>query len=79
VRSSLGRCSVAFCPALLEVPTGRRNSSAVTAEDLAQLSPSLTEHIRRFGAYATDELHLPPDAFDPAPADVDFGAMPQAA
>jgi TnpA family transposase len=27
----------------------------VTAEDLAQLSPYLTEHIRRFGAYATDE------------------------
>jgi hypothetical protein len=28
----------------------------VTAEDLAQLSPCLTSHILRFGAYATDEL-----------------------
>ena len=32
----------------------------VTAEDLAQLSPYLTSHILRFGAYATDELHIPP-------------------
>src|SRR4029450_10453642 len=38
----------------------------VTAEDLAQLSPYLTSHILRFGAYATDELHIPPDVFDPA-------------
>jgi TnpA family transposase len=51
----------------------------VTAEDLAQLSPYLTAHIRRFGAYATDELHIQPDAFDPALADVDFEAMPAAA
>lgn len=51
----------------------------ITAEDLAQLSPYLTEHIRRFGAYATDELHLPPDAFDPALAGVDFDAEPEAA
>jgi len=50
----------------------------VTAEDLAQLSPYLTAHIRRFGAYATDELHIPPDAFDPALADVDFD-VPEAA
>ena len=27
----------------------------VTAEDLAQLSPYLTSHILRFGAYATDD------------------------
>jgi hypothetical protein len=38
----------------------------VAAEDLAQLSPYLTSHILRFGAYATDELHIPPDVFDPA-------------
>jgi hypothetical protein len=38
----------------------------VTAEDLAQLSPYLTSNILRFGAYATDELHIPPDVFDPA-------------
>ena len=37
----------------------------VTAEDLAQLSPYLTSHILRFGGYATDELHIPPDVFDP--------------
>lgn len=35
----------------------------VTAEDLAQLSPYLTSHILRFGAYATDELHIPPYVF----------------
>ena len=32
----------------------------VTAQCLAQLSPYLTSHILRFGAYATDELHIPP-------------------
>lgn len=50
----------------------------VTAEDLAQLSPYLTSHILRFGAYATDELNIPPDAFDPALDEVDF-EMPEAA
>ena len=45
----------------------------VTAEELAQLSPYLTAHIRRFGAYATDELHIPPEGFDPALDNVDFG------
>jgi len=45
----------------------------VTAEDLAQLSPYLNSHILRFGAYATDELHTPPDVFDPALDEVDFG------
>ena len=37
----------------------------MTPEDLAQLSPYLASHILRFGAYATDELHIPPDVFDP--------------
>jgi hypothetical protein len=37
----------------------------VTAEDLAQLSPYLTSQILRLGAYATDELHIPPAVFDP--------------
>ena len=46
----------------------------VTAEDLAQLSPYLTSHILRFGAYATDELHIPPDVFDPALDEVDLAA-----
>jgi hypothetical protein len=51
----------------------------VTAEDLAQLSPYLTSHILRFGAYATDELHIPPDMFDPALDEVDFGGEQPAA
>ena len=51
----------------------------VTVEHLAQLSPYLVSHIQRFGAYATDELHIPPDAFDPALADVEFDTEPVAA
>jgi TnpA family transposase len=51
----------------------------VTVEDLAQLSPYLVSHIQRFGAYATDELHIPPDAFDPALEDVEFDTEPVAA
>lgn len=51
----------------------------VTVEDLAQLSPYLVGHIRRFGAYATDELHIPPEVFDPALTDVDFDPVPRAA
>ncbi|MGH3547749.1 MAG: Tn3 family transposase [Pseudonocardiaceae bacterium] len=51
----------------------------ITAEDLAGLSPYLVGHIRRFGAYATDELHIPPDAFDPALTEVDFDAESAAA
>ena len=48
-------------------------------EDVAQLSPYLVSHIRRFGAYATDELHIPPDAFDPALDEVNVDAEPVAA
>ena len=51
----------------------------VTAEDLAQRSPYLTSHILRFGAYATDGLHIPPDVFDHAPDEVDFGGEQPAA
>ena len=51
----------------------------VTAEDLAQLSPYLTSHILRFGAHATDELHIPPDVFVPALDEVDFGGEQPAA
>ena len=51
----------------------------VTAEDLAQLSPYLTSYILRFGAYATDELHIPPDVFDPALDEVDSGGEQPAA
>ena len=39
----------------------------------------LTSHILRFGAYATDELHIPPDVFDPALDEVDFGGEQPAA
>ena len=51
----------------------------MTAEDLAQLSPYLTSHILRFGAYATDELHIPPDVFDPAWTGRLCGEQPAAA
>ncbi|MFC9549017.1 Tn3 family transposase [Streptomyces sp. NPDC056956] len=40
-------------------------------EDLAHISPYLTEHIRRFGGYSTHELGLEPEAYDPH-LDVDF-------
>jgi hypothetical protein len=56
-----------------------REVGRVTAEDLAQLSPYLTSHILRLGAYATDELHIPPDVFDPALDEVDFGGEQPAA
>lgn len=51
----------------------------MTAEDLAQLSPCLSSHIVRFGADATDALHIPPDVFDPALDEVDFGGEQPAA
>lgn len=50
----------------------------VDAADLTQISPYLTEHIKRFGDYATDEITLTPDDFDPH-LDVDFDALHDAA
>jgi TnpA family transposase len=44
---------------------------AVEPEDLAQISPYLTEHIMRFGEYSTHELALEPEAYEPH-LDVDF-------
>ncbi|MFE5588014.1 Tn3 family transposase [Kitasatospora sp. NPDC056531] len=44
--------------------------------DLAQISPYLTEHIKRFGEYSTHELGITPDAYD-ARLDVDFSALAQ--
>ncbi|MFF7251452.1 hypothetical protein ACFZBU_47255 [Embleya sp. NPDC008237] len=41
--------------------------------DLASISPYLTDYIMRFGTYATTELTVPPDAFDPH-LDVEFDA-----
>ncbi|MDL4813167.1 Tn3 family transposase [Actinomadura opuntiae] len=51
----------------------------ISAEDIAQLSPYLTEHIARFGLYATDVLQLRPKAFDAQLADVDFDTLQEAA
>ncbi|MFE0458557.1 hypothetical protein ACFW1A_04745 [Kitasatospora sp. NPDC058965] len=42
--------------------------------DLAQVSPYLTEHIKRFGEYSTHELGLTPDGYD-ARLDVDFSVL----
>lgn len=44
---------------------------AIEPEDLAHVSPYLTEHINRFGEYSTRELGIQPDAYDPK-LDVDF-------
>ncbi|MER6096221.1 Tn3 family transposase [Streptomyces sp. NPDC001728] len=43
----------------------------IDPEDLAHISPYLTEHINRFGEYSTDELGIQPDGYDPK-LDVDF-------
>jgi hypothetical protein len=45
----------------------------ITGEDLAAISPYLTDHIMRFGTYATTELTVRPDAFDPH-LDIEFDA-----
>ncbi len=37
----------------------------ITQEDLASLSPYLTERIKRFGDYVIETLATPPEAFDP--------------
>ncbi|MFB7512990.1 Tn3 family transposase [Streptomyces sp. NPDC056144] len=47
---------------------------AVDPLDLAQVSPYLTEHIKRFGEYSTHELGITPDAYD-ARLDVDFSVL----
>ncbi|MGW9136191.1 Tn3 family transposase [Streptomyces sp. NPDC055681] len=46
----------------------------IDPEDLAHISPYLTEHIRRFGEYSTHELGIQPEAYDPH-LDVDFGPL----
>lgn len=43
--------------------------------DLAQVSPYLTEHIKRFGEYSNHELGITPDDYD-ARLDVDFSMPP---
>ncbi|MFC9290016.1 Tn3 family transposase [Streptomyces sp. NPDC057052] len=42
--------------------------------DLAQVSPYLTEHIKRFGEYSTHELGITLEAYD-AHLDVDFSML----
>ncbi|WP_434099900.1 Tn3 family transposase [Streptomyces viridosporus] len=43
----------------------------IDPEDLAHISPYLTEHVNRFGEYNTHELGIQPEAYDPK-LDVDF-------
>ncbi|MGW3660588.1 Tn3 family transposase [Streptomyces sp. NPDC005151] len=43
----------------------------IDPEDLAHISPYLTEHINRFGEYSTHELGIQPEEYDPK-LDVDF-------
>ncbi|MFB7739744.1 Tn3 family transposase [Streptomyces sp. NPDC056112] len=47
---------------------------AIDPEDLAHISPYLTEHIKRFGEYSTHELGIEPEAYDPK-LDVDFAPL----
>ncbi|MFC4062621.1 Tn3 family transposase [Planomonospora corallina] len=51
----------------------------ITADHLGAISPYLRAHIRRFGAYATDEITHEPAAFDPELKEIDFSAMGLAA
>ncbi|MGW0556724.1 Tn3 family transposase [Streptomyces sp. NPDC002926] len=37
----------------------------IEPEDLAHISPYLTEHINRFGEYSTHELGIQSEAYDP--------------
>ncbi|WP_263303340.1 transposase [Streptomyces sp. 135] len=43
----------------------------IEPEDLAHISPYLTEHINRFGEYSTHELGIQPEAYE-TNLDVDF-------
>ncbi|WP_369244448.1 Tn3 family transposase [Streptomyces sp. R41] len=43
----------------------------IDPEDLAHISPYLTEHIKWFGEYSTHELGIQPEAYD-RKLDVDF-------
>ena len=42
--------------------------------DLAQISPYLTEHVNRFGAYSTHEIGITPEDYD-THLDVDFSVL----
>ncbi|MGW6504739.1 hypothetical protein [Nonomuraea angiospora] len=43
----------------------------IEPEDLAEVSPYLTEPIMRFGEYSTHELAITPEAYEPR-LDIDF-------
>ena len=55
------------------------DGESITAADIAQLSPYITDHISRFGMYATDVLKLRPAAFDAELPEVDFATLTAAA
>ncbi|WP_377273944.1 Tn3 family transposase [Peterkaempfera sp. SMS 1(5)a] len=46
----------------------------IDPEDLAHISPYLTEHIKRFGEYSTHELGTRPEAYD-LQLDIDFTSL----
>lgn len=46
----------------------------IEPEDLAHISPYLTEHINRFGEYSTHELGIQPEAYE-TKLDVDFAPL----
>ncbi|WP_456154250.1 DUF4158 domain-containing protein [Streptomyces goshikiensis] len=46
----------------------------IDPEDLAHISPYLTEHVNRFGEYSTHELGIQPEAYDPK-LNVDFAPL----
>ncbi|MFF4433845.1 Tn3 family transposase [Streptomyces sp. NPDC001513] len=46
----------------------------VEPEDLAEVSPYLTEEVMRFGQYSTHELDLAPEAYEPH-LEVDFRVL----
>ncbi|MGX1027507.1 hypothetical protein RKD38_002188 [Streptomyces ambofaciens] len=43
-----------------------REGWTLRASDLAVLSPYRRENVLRFGDYTTDQLHVPPPAYNPA-------------
>jgi hypothetical protein len=49
----------------------REQGEEIDPEDLAHISPYLTEHINGFGEYSTHELGIQPEAYNPK-LDVDF-------
>ncbi|MFE4869861.1 Tn3 family transposase [Streptomyces sp. NPDC056682] len=46
----------------------------IDPEDLAHISPYLTEHIKRSGEYSTHELGIQPEAYE-TKLDVDFNQL----